>query len=97
MTGYTGFLLALGLVAVIAGIVWLTARRRVNAFLVLILASFVFGAYASIVEVGTGVRALSTDALGRQVLCRARDVLLRRGGFRSTRDGLLRRGVRRRA
>jgi GntP family gluconate:H+ symporter len=48
VTGHTGLLLALGLLAVIVGIVWLTARWRVNAFLVLILASFVFGAYASV-------------------------------------------------
>lgn len=43
MSPSTGWSLALVLLGVIAGIVWLTARWRINAFLVLIMASFTFG------------------------------------------------------
>jgi gluconate:H+ symporter, GntP family len=43
MSPATGWSLVAALLVVIAAIVWLTARWRINAFLVLIMASFAFG------------------------------------------------------
>lgn len=48
MTSWTGCLLAGALVLVVAGIVDLSARRRVHAFVVLLLASLVYGAFAAV-------------------------------------------------